>query len=93
MQVDIEKNFTGFRCQVQANENSAVEMREGAVALAVETMPDGQPIVMLAIEHANGTSNVAVLDQSSFMRLALMMKNASHEAAQLALRAAGMTVQ
>lgn len=97
IEVDVEKKFAGFHCQVQTNNNEEVEeeveKREGSLALTVESMPDGFPIVMVAIEHANGTSNVAVLDHTGFMKLVVMMTRASHEAAAMAARAAKVTVQ
>lgn len=91
--VDIEAKFRGFECQVQHAHNDAIEERPGHMALRVCTMPDGQPQVLVMIQHADGVTNCTVLDQSRYLSLAFLMSEAGAEAAQLAQAAAEATVQ
>jgi len=92
-EVDIEAKFRGFECQVQHAHNDAIEQRPGHMALRVCTMPDGQPQVLVMIQHADGVTNCAVLDQSRYLSLAMLLSDAGAEAAQLARAAAEATVQ
>lgn len=93
MDIDVQETFKGFHCQVQHADNAEIDRREGIVGLKTVTMPDGQPMVLLNIRHADGTSICAVLDSTKFMQLTALMMSASQEAAVLSRQAAQATVQ
>ncbi|KPF76755.1 hypothetical protein IP68_02350 [Blastomonas sp. AAP25] len=93
MEIDVEETFKGFHCQVQHAENAEIDPREGIVSVKTVTMPGSNPLVLINIRHADGTSNCAVLDSSKFMQLTALMYDASCEAATLSHQAAEATVQ
>lgn len=93
MDIDVEETFKGFHCQVQHADNAEIDHREGIVGVKTVTMPDGNPLVLLHIAHADGVSNCAVLDSSKFMQLTALLMHASREAAVLSAQAAEATVQ
>ncbi|MDK2757516.1 MAG: hypothetical protein KYX66_12350 [Blastomonas fulva] len=93
MEMDIEATFKGFNCQVQRAGNNEIENRDGKVAVKVCTMPDGNPQMLVMIGHADGVTNCAVLDQTHYLRLVLLLGEAGGEASQIAAAAAKATVQ